>query len=212
MKPRMPYSPPPTPTITLSLTTSGACVIEYPDVVLATSVFQTARPVFASMAISCASSVPMNSVSPRIASPRLLAPQQTMRSCGRGVAIGPERTAGRRVERDDVVQALGDVHDAVDDQRRGLPVAGDRRLVDPLELQVLDVGRRDLSQRAVARAGVVAGVGQPVLRLARRGGQALRRHLPMHAEATAGRSADTKHHAEQPSSPGHGNCPFSESR
>jgi hypothetical protein len=49
--------------------------------VVATSVFQMGRPLLASIAINCASSVPMNNVLPRIASPRLLAPQQTMRSC-----------------------------------------------------------------------------------------------------------------------------------
>jgi len=44
----------------------------------ATFVFQSARPLLASIATRCASSVPMNSVSPRIASPRLFAPQQTI--------------------------------------------------------------------------------------------------------------------------------------
>ena len=164
------------------------------------------------MAISCASSVPMNSVSPRIAEPAVVGAAADDAILGRCVAIDPERAAGRGVERDDVVLTLGDVHDAVNDQRRGLPVAGDRRLVDPLELQILDVGRRDLGQRAVAGAGVVAGVGQPVLRLVRCGGQALRTS-PAHAR---GRTAahDQRYEAprEEPSFPGHGYCPFSESR
>ena len=126
---------------------------------------------------------------------------------GRCIAIDPERSTGRGVERDDVVQTLGDVHRAVDDQRRGLPVAGDRRLVHPLELQILDVGWCDLIQRAVARARIVAGVGQPVLRLARRGG----RLLSMHAER---QRAYHRYDApcEAGSSSDHGYRPFSESR
>ena len=80
----MPNSPPPTPTITLSFTTSGAIVIEYASFTSATAMFQSGWPFFASIAMRCASSVPMNSVSPRIATPRLLAPQQT-RASGAGV-------------------------------------------------------------------------------------------------------------------------------
>ena len=71
MNPRMPNSPPPTPTITLSFTTSGARVIEYASFTSASVTFQSGRPFLASIATRCASSVPMNSVSPRIATPRL---------------------------------------------------------------------------------------------------------------------------------------------
>jgi len=46
--------------------------------------FQIALPVFVSMAISRPSSVPMNSVSPTTATPRLFDPQQT-RASGEGV-------------------------------------------------------------------------------------------------------------------------------
>ena len=84
MKPRMPNSPPPTPTITLSFTTSGASVIEYASFTSASVMFQRGRPFFASIAITCASSVPMNNVSPRSATPRLFEPQQT-RASGDGV-------------------------------------------------------------------------------------------------------------------------------
>ena len=101
---------------------------------------------------------------------------------------------------------------AVDDERRGLPVARDRRLIDPLQLQILDVGRRDLVEQAVAVALVAAGVRQPVLRLAGGGGQALRRHLPMHAERQQARSATATQHATRRRLPGHGYWPFSESR
>src|SRR5262249_41816036 len=127
------------------------------------------------------------------------------------VAKDPEHSTGERVERDDVVQPLGDVHHAVDDERRRLPVAGNRRLVHPLELQVLDVLRCDLSQRTVARARVVAGVRQPVLRLARRADEATGRHLRVHAQRQ-----DAGHRYDPPcddsSSSGHGYRPFSDSR
>src|SRR5204862_7041126 len=94
---------------------------------------------------------------------------------------------------------------------RGLPIASDRRLVHPLELEILDVGWCDLIQRHVASARIVAGIRQPVLRLARRSGEALGRHLPMHVE---------RQHAYQRNngpceaswSSDHGIRPFSESR
>jgi hypothetical protein len=78
MNPRMPNSPPPTPMTTLSLITSGARLTEYPCANSPTLTFHFTRPDFASIATRWASSVPMNSVSPRIASPRLLAPQHTL--------------------------------------------------------------------------------------------------------------------------------------
>ena len=48
MKPRMPNSPPPTPMMTLSLSASGARVIEYAAFISATLIFQLSLPVFAS--------------------------------------------------------------------------------------------------------------------------------------------------------------------
>ena len=82
-----------------------------------------------------------------------------------GVLVDPEGAPGPRVERDDVVGPLREVHDAVHDERRGLPRAHDRALVGPLQLQVAGVGGRDLVERAVARAHERAVVRQPVLRL-----------------------------------------------
>ena len=79
----------------------------------------------------------MNSVSPRIARPRLFAPQQTICVGSWRVPVDPEHAAGRGVERHDVVRPLREVHDAVDDERRRLPGAGDRRLIHPLQLEVL---------------------------------------------------------------------------
>ena len=64
MNPRMPNSPPAVPTITLSLITSGADVIEYPAVASATILFHSGRPLRASMAIRWASMLARNSVSP----------------------------------------------------------------------------------------------------------------------------------------------------
>ena len=129
----------------------------------------------------------------------------------RCVAIDPERAAGDRVERHDVVRPLREVHHAVDHERRGLPVASDRRLIHPLELQVLDVGRRDLVEQAEAVTRVVARVGQPILRLGRRGGEALWRHLAVDGErerAAKGRYAGR----DEASCPDHCEDPFRESR
>src|SRR5262245_52683589 len=130
---------------------------------------------------------------------------------GRCVAVDPERPTGCRVEGDDVVQTLRDVHHAVDDQRRGLPVAGNWCLVHPLELQILDVGWSDLIERAVARARVVAGVRQPVLGFARRACEAFGRYLSMDAERQhAHQRYDPPRDGWSPSD--HGYRPFSESR
>ncbi len=75
-KPRIPMSPPATPIITLSFTISGGIVMEYCLLASATIVFHSSCPLFASMASRCASTVPMNSVSPRMARPRFTRPQQ----------------------------------------------------------------------------------------------------------------------------------------
>ena len=109
------------------------------------------------------------------------------------VAIDPEHAAGERVERDDIVRALGDVHHPVNDERRGLPVAGHGRLIHPLQLQVPDVGRRDLIEQAVALTPVAARVGQPVLRLGGRVDQTLRRDLTMQRQRQQSDQAGDTH-------------------
>ena len=104
----------------------------------------------------------MNSVSPRMATPRLLAPQHTLRVGRRRVAIEPVQRAGLGVHRHHVVGPLRQVHHAVDDQRIRLPGAEHLVLHHPLRLEPRHVGRRDLVERAVALAGVGAVVGEPV--------------------------------------------------
>ena len=84
MKPRTPRSPPAEPMITMSLTTSGARVNEYARWRSASSTFQSSVPVAASSATTCASSVAMNTRSPRIATPRLFDPQHARWSGGVG--------------------------------------------------------------------------------------------------------------------------------
>ena len=73
-----------------------------------------------------------------------------------GGGVDPEHPSRAGVERHDVVRREDGVHHAVDDERRGLELLvgfGRRpRLKDPLQLQVPDVGRRDLRERAVAPA------------------------------------------------------------
>ena len=61
--------------MTLSFTMSGANVIAYPFSGSPTAVCHIRLPLIASMATSCASSVAMNNVSPRIATPRFTRPQ-----------------------------------------------------------------------------------------------------------------------------------------
>ena len=79
-----------------------------------------------------------------------------------GVVVVPDLMAGARIDGPDVV-GHGEVEDAVDQQRRGL----DRRrlvgLKGPGEREVADILRRDLCERAVAAAGVVAVIAGPAV-------------------------------------------------
>src|SRR5512132_3333284 len=77
--PRMPYSPPDTPTMTLSPMMSGAWVMLYPKAGSATSLSQRTLPSLASKAMRWASSVPMYTWAPPwMPTPRLFGPQQVM--------------------------------------------------------------------------------------------------------------------------------------
>ena len=192
MKPRMPYSPPPTPTITLSFTTSGAMA----DRVAVRDLGDLDVPERAA-----GLRVDRDEVRVERAHEQRVAEDREAAVVGAaadldvrrdGVLVDPEDAAGLRVERDHVVRPLREVHDAVDDERRRLPRSEHLVLENPLQLEVLDVGRRDLRQRAVALAGVVAGVGQPVLRLVRGAQKPVRRHLCANANGH-----DRQQHEEQ---------------
>src|ERR1017187_1430637 len=111
MNPRIPYSPPATPITTLSLTTSGASVIPYAADASATLVFHTNRPLLASSASKCASTVAMNNVSPRIATPRFTDPAAAEPAGRRTIVIRPENPPHFCVQRDYVVGRLRHVHD-----------------------------------------------------------------------------------------------------
>ncbi len=94
-----------------------------------------------------------------------------------GVAVLPEHAAGLRVHRQHVVRPLGDIHDPVHDERRGLPRAEHLIGQNPLELEILDVAGLDLRQQTVALTGIAARIGEPVLRLVRGAQQAIRGDL-----------------------------------
>ena len=95
----------------------------------------------------------------------------------RKVSVDPEHPSRPGVERHGVTRGLRDVHDSIGHQWRGLELFQRLRLKDPLLLEGLDVCRIDLTQQAVALAGIAAGIAQPVLRLLRRTEQALVRNL-----------------------------------
>ena len=79
--------------------------------------------------------------------------------------IDPQLLAGHRVEREDVHFRGGGVQHAVDDDRIGLhlgPLELALRLERPRDLELRDVGRRDLTQRGVVRVIGVATVHRPV--------------------------------------------------
>ena len=89
------------------------------------------------------------------------------------VLVAPPGPAGGRVERDDRAGRFGDVHHAVDHQRRRLGPVEHRELVDPGYLQAADVLPVDPIEAGVAPGLVVARIRQPVVRLVRRVDQAL---------------------------------------
>ena len=103
---------------------------------------------------------------------RLKRDRDSARSTGRCIrrdmrrpAVVPERTPGARIERSGVTGRLGDIHNAVDHERRCLKLVQVVNLVHPNRFQVRDVLGVDLVQRRIAIAPVVAGVSQPVARL-----------------------------------------------
>ena len=111
----------------------------------------------------------MNSMPSPIARPRLSQPQQMVEivwpiwdQCSHRISTG------LGIEREDVVVAGADVHDAVFDERRRLvrifaAEPGAFEAGHPGSLELLDVGGVDLLQRRIALVGHVAAVGDPVL-------------------------------------------------
>ena len=74
----------------------------------------------------------------------------------------PQALAGARVNRVHDAPGGGDVHDAVDHERRRLDPARGLEVVRPDESEVLDVARVDLPEPAEPRLGVVEPVARPV--------------------------------------------------
>ena len=73
----------------------------------------------------------------------------------------PDLAARAGVERVAFVGA-GDVHDAIDDDRRHLKAAGVRQVEHPAGAELLDVLLRDLGEFGVAVAADIAVIGGPV--------------------------------------------------
>src|SRR5262252_2048500 len=76
--------------------------------------------------------------------------------------VTPDLLAGLRVDGDHLVLWRRYEHDAVVDDRRGLVAFVDAGRKGPRRLQILDVGRVDLVERAVALAVISAPVEHPV--------------------------------------------------
>ncbi len=95
---------------------------------------------------------------------------------------GPQGFAGAGIERRNRTGRLRDVHDPVDDDRRGLhqAVAGLRRrlhLVGPDDLQIADIVPVDLVERRETLGSIGAGIRQPVVGIRRRIDEPLVAHL-----------------------------------
>jgi len=108
----------------LVLNYQGACVMTYADLALATVVCQLGWPSLASIAISCESRVPMKSVSPSMARPRLTRPQQ-----GRHVPDDMSKSKKIRpvAASRAITSSVADrVQYSIHYQRRGLELSSDR--------------------------------------------------------------------------------------
>ena len=79
--------------------------------------------------------------------------------------VAPVFTTGCRVHGDHIAGRFSDKHDAVDNQWYGFGAIDNGNLVNPLELQLIDVIHIDLIQQAVALAIQGSGIHQPVFRL-----------------------------------------------
>ena len=84
---------------------------------------------------------------------------------GHGALILPQWPAGAGIERGDVTRGLGDVHHAINHQRRSFNFTERGRLIDPLGRQLSDIGRGDLRQPGMPVRAVIAGVSEPVFGL-----------------------------------------------
>src|SRR4029450_130230 len=89
----------------------------------------------------------------------------------------PEPGARCRIERPDIVGSLYGVHHTVYHERSGLELLERPGLEDPLELEILHVGRRDLRQLTESLAHETAGIREPVLGLLVGAQDSLERHL-----------------------------------
>ena len=118
----------------------------------------SSSPVKRLRAITWAWSVTMKTRSPATATPRLALPDG---EAGRArPLVVPDAAAAAGVERVALVRR-GHVHDAVDDDRRDLQVAGVRDAEQPRRRQPADGRLLDLRQRRVAVAAGIAVVGRP---------------------------------------------------
>ena len=80
---------------------------------------------------------------------------------GNGARMMPQSSSGLRIERVRIVGG-SDQHDAVDNDRRDLEVAGVRRMKDPLDAEICHVAGINFAEATVPATGVVAIVGKPI--------------------------------------------------
>ena len=80
--------------------------------------------------------------------------------------IDPEGPAGERIERDQIVGRRHSVHHSIHDQRGGFELFGGAStgpdLIDPLQLEIGNVGGRNPCERGMPPTIVTARVHEPV--------------------------------------------------
>ena len=116
------------------------------------------------------------------------------------VVVGPEDAPGPGIQGDHHVGRPGQVHDPVHHQGSRLEILERLRLINPLQLQVLNVGFPDLIQVAVPLAVVGSGIGQPIAGLVVSVHNSLVADLPQEASGPQGNKREIQQdlHGEAP--------------
>src|SRR6266404_6450083 len=77
--------------------------------------------------------------------------------------IPPDGPSRARIDCKSAVILTGSIQDAIHDEGRGFKLAEIAHLKSPLHCQTRGAAGIDLIERAVAPAGIAAGIGEPVL-------------------------------------------------
>src|SRR5262245_29023999 len=81
-------------------------------------------------------------------------------------AIMPDGPPRSQVKRSHIARRIGDVHHAVEHERRGFKMLPPANLIQPRDFQPGDICTVNLFELGVMMRGVIARISEPILRLA----------------------------------------------